>query len=102
MTQKQLAKAAGVSEGTIRNLETDTYSRPQVGVLAAVGRVLDVDVEMLGVDRAEVVRNALLSSEVRTALDVLGGWLMRMSDEEREAALGVLYQWMLTGLHNAE
>lgn len=49
LTQRQLAGRAGVSLGTVRDLEQGRTRRPQPGSLAALARALGLSPEQIGV-----------------------------------------------------
>lgn len=85
LTQYAVAEAAGVSEGTVRNLEKGAGT-PHRANLEAVCKVLGLDPATVGTETYDPVR-PLLSPDVRVFLDVFGGALMRMTEAEREATI---------------
>lgn len=85
LTQAEVAKRAGISLGTYQTFETGR-SMPQAGNLQAI---LDVFGDRFSADAAdaaiaESTREAW-PGDVRVFLDVMGAFLMTMSDDERLA-----------------
>jgi DNA-binding SARP family transcriptional activator len=92
LTQQQLARAAAVSVGALRDLEQDRVARPRRSSLARLGEVLDLGPDLLA-DRAGV---AVTASNDALQLRVLGPLVA--SRENTPVELGAARQRALLGL----
>jgi transcriptional regulator with XRE-family HTH domain len=76
-TQQQLAEGAGVSLGTVNNLERGV-SVPQRGNLASILR-------FLGIDQDPEETRSDWDADVELQLDIIGAFLQRLDPEERRS-----------------
>lgn len=95
LSREEVAERAGISPGTVQNLERDTYKKPQRDKLEAVCKVLGLDFDevMGGVDASDKVRRGL-PPEVSVLLDILGGWLSAQPPDRRRREVEFLHQHM--------
>ena len=75
MKQEELAEAVGVSLGTIQNLELGKRETHRA-TLIKIGQVLDLPGD-------EDEARALWEPDVQAILNMIGTWLMSMSEAER-------------------
>jgi transcriptional regulator with XRE-family HTH domain len=81
--QVDLAKAAGVSTGTISRLERGQVDRTPMGILRSVAAALDIRVELLprsraaDLDRLVNAKHAALAEAVVARLNRVHGWEVR-------------------------
>lgn len=86
-SQERLAEEAGVSDATVRKIETGDAAHVQGAKLVAVR-------EALGLPPVGGPQRTAFPADVELARDLLGLWLQAIPDGDRAATVARLTQWM--------
>ncbi|GAB3080846.1 hypothetical protein GCM10027053_51580 [Intrasporangium mesophilum] len=89
-SQERLAEESGVSDATVRKIETGDSEHVQGAKLAAVR-------DALSIPASTAFLRTSSTPDIEIAKELVAGWLQEIPEEQRPAAIARLTQWMYLG-----